>query len=358
MAPTSCRSIRKVAMGSGVLVTWLFGACGPSAASVVCADAGAAQPDAGPQTDGGSSVQPDGGARIVTTLWAGAMENGAGQLAQDEGFLYVAADSSILKIAKDGGTAATLAPTGANPGAGQSILAVNSQSVFFTRGFTSQPTNIQSVQKDGTGLKVVVANLGSSQVLESLQADDQHVYWANFAGSGPPQLQRADLDGSNGTVLHAGPVSSLVLDGPTLFWTDPGGPFAIDRIGVDGTGFSVVVAPGPMTAGGLVFTAGADILWEDTAGLHQSGLDGTNAQTLSFFPSLLAMVASSDDLYFVSSGGTGIVGRTSLDGSSPEVLATSPPPPSQLTANLVADGTNVYWLETDGANAELKTTAR
>ena len=74
---------------------------------------------------------------------------------------------------------------------------------------------------------------------------------------------------------------------------------------------------------------------------------------------MLATVVDQDGLYFATSGsGGGGIGRTNLDGLSPETLATAAGS-WHATPGLVVDETNVYWLENDsGAQGQLMTTTK
>ena len=103
----------------------------------------------------------------------------------------------------------------------------------------------------------------------------------------------------------------------------------------------------------------ADLFWVDTGGLHRSGLDGSGARVLSFFPTTRVMAVHQDKLYFVAPNratGTGMIGRTNLDGSSPETVANLDRNP---TKDFLVDNTNVYWIDlNDKLEGRLMTTAR
>ncbi len=166
-----------------------------------------------------------------------------GGLVADEKFLYWNAGGSILRIAKDGGTAETVVSE--NVGIGID-LAVDNERVYwanhgyYSAGSPSVPKPVYTAIKSGGKAEI----LAEEQMIPgSIVTDDRFVYWKTAAGINKKAKSGGELQTILQTTGNAN-VDEIVLNGDDLFFAlrDEGNSrFALKKLSKNG-GEAVTIA--------------------------------------------------------------------------------------------------------------------
>lgn len=135
------------------------------------------------------------------------------------------------------------------------------EQIFFTDGGADQAGGgigtIKSVNRDGTGLAVVVADAGGRPRGVVLDDVNEHLYWNDFGTPSVPGVTyKAGVDGSGKTVLvnHGqGGVNDIDVAGGHVYMSlsVSYAPFhGVRRVGTDGTGLVNLITTYPAPSGG------------------------------------------------------------------------------------------------------------
>jgi hypothetical protein len=232
--------------------------CGGSVSNRATGDAGAQVEAAGPAVDGGAPEGGAGGAAVdagdgvsfVPDVLATTGVADPAVLAVDSTSVYWNTAVAVMKVAKGGGQAVTLAAV-PQP----SAVAVDSSSVYF-----AALSQIMKVPLGG-GAPVTIAASGATQ---AIAVDAQSVYWSDNRGP----IDRVPLDGGAITYLGSGLCypERVAIDAHSVYWIDCG----ISKAPLGGGGPTVMLA-GTGNAGGLIAV--------DATGVYFTGLTSTAGVT-------------------------------------------------------------------------------
>jgi hypothetical protein len=176
----------------------------------------------------------------------------------------------------------------------------------------------------------------SSESIQQVAVDDDHIYWAENLIQKPPgfsfarSIGRAMLDGSGvnhdfiaGWTFPRGLITDIAVDATHIYWCEspafgPGSAGALGRANLDGTGTARAFIPFPSgTEPVAVAVDAAHIYWSNGANIGRANVDGTGVDH-SFISELRAgrvrdLAVGAGHIYWA--GGHGRIGRADLDGS-------------------------------------------
>jgi sugar lactone lactonase YvrE len=214
---------------------------------------------------------------------------------------------------------------------------------------------IKRANLDGSGQTTLVSGLPPDSTLPSftppvLDLAHGQMYWTDGINSGPGDIRRANLDGSEQTVLVTGLSAprGLALDpaGGQMYWAEGGASGKIWRANLDGSGVMTLlqVAPGPFAvaldiAGGKIYFARL------VAGdIQRANFDGSGQEILVHNPDPdgIALDLAGGKMYWTNLL-NGDIRRANLDGSGEEILIQGLSLPGFIALDLGAPGTAAYF---------------
>jgi hypothetical protein len=198
---------------------------------------------------------------------------------EGSGSLYMTdIDYGVYRGQLDGSGASVIIPVTWASGI---TLDVSAGHLFFSTSGLTQ--TLSQANLDGTG---VVSLTGGGPVSLALDATGQQLYQG-----GGPGIDRSDVDGTNLVpLISTSPydVESIALDvaGNAIYWTDSSN--SISRANLDGSNVTVLVSglvrgPGSIAhepLGLAVDPVGGKLYWDDDNGVSRADLDGTNSELL------------------------------------------------------------------------------
>jgi hypothetical protein len=226
-------------------------------------------------------------------------------LTVDQAHLFWSAGSSILRVAKTGGTMDEFAQNNSI-----NRLSLDDQHIYWTTQDTEQ-NNVNQITKEG----VFVQSLASAVNPTAVLGGRANVLF----GATSPQTSSNVV---NQVPVQGGAVNPLLFDG-----TDEIAALATDTAAVYwGTRGAT---PAPATPADVPQPLGS---------IKMAALDGSNIQVVaSGEPAILAVVADSTNLFW--SNGIGQVRTAPILGGAPMSLIEGPVGP----VSVAVDVTNVYW---------------
>ena len=256
-------------------------------------------------------------------------------------FVYWAnADGTSIGRAKINGTGANSAFI---PGlSGVHGVAVDSKYVYWTQG-TGATSTIGRANLDGTSPNP--SFIPSSSALNfttgypeaGVAVTSSAIYWVNTATS---RIGRADINGANpnGSLVNVGgdPICGVAADQNFVYWMDAGLGSAIGRANPDGTGPTLNFVPG--VTGNCGLAVDSNFLYWGASGRaigRAPVTGGAGSANNSFLPNAATTpntacgVAVNPQYLFWGNanagGGAGAIGRSNLDGGSPNPSLTGGP---------------------------------
>ncbi len=213
-------------------------------------------------------------------------------------------------------------------------------------GLEPSPPGIARANLDGTGTNL---SFLPTHAL-GLAVDSSHIYWADPKADA---IGRANLDGTAPNpafITGADNPQDVTVDSEHIYWTNAGDEKeetgTIGRANLDGTGASQSFITGATNPRGIDVDA-AHIYWVNggTETVARANLDGNAASVEEEFLHGASgdVAASATKIYFSrTSGIDGFIRWANLDGSGDDTIVTVPgadKPP----AGLALDGSHLYW---------------
>jgi sugar lactone lactonase YvrE len=226
-----------------------------------------------------------------------------------------------------------------------------SQFMYFSDGAGG---DIRRANLDGSGQVTLISGL-VRPIGPTLDLAGGQMYWAD---TGAGDIQRANLDGSGQTTLVSG-LPPADPDGPSayppaldlarsqMYWTDGtnSGPGVLRRANLDGSEQTILVTGLRGSRGVALDLAGGRMYWSDwTAGdIRRANLDGSGVTTLInglVDPDVVALDIAGGKMYWASIN-AGQILRANVDGSGKEILVRDPNGPISIALDLA--GGKMYW---------------
>jgi Domain of unknown function (DUF5050)/Low-density lipoprotein receptor repeat class B len=214
--------------------------------------------------------------------------------------------------------------------------------------------DIQRANLDGSGQTTLVSGLppadsdGPSAYPPALGLARGQMYWTDGTNSGPGVLRRANLDGSEQTILvtglSAGRGVALDLAGGMMYWSEALGG-RIRRANLDGSGLTTLLQePDPEVV--TLDTAAGKIYWcdQNSGEILRANLDGSGKEILVLnqnSPVSIALDLAGGKMYWGGHGGD--IRRANVDGTGQEILVTGQTRVTWISLDLGAPGTAVYF---------------
>jgi hypothetical protein len=213
---------------------------------------------------------------------------------------------------------------------------------------------------DGSGQTTLVSGLPPADPTPGVQPpalDLAHgqMYWTDGTNSGPGFLRRANLDGSEQTILVTGLSGarrvSLDLARGQMYWGE-GAIGRIRRANLDGSGVTTLIQEDLDDV--ALDLAGGKMYWTAySAGeIHRANLDGSGKEILvrnQNSPITIALDLAGGKMYWGSLNG-GDMRRANLDGTGQEILVSGQRLVASISLDLGAPGTAVYFALAAPAN--------
>ncbi len=245
---------------------------------------------------GGSvmKVAVDGGSATVLASGQDSPES----IALDATYVYWNASSSLMRVAKAGGT-----PSEAAFAYGGNAIGVDAANVYWVEG--GSPTG--SIWKTPIGSGPQSALAGDQDGPAGFATDASNVYWTTYYGGTVMSVPKA---GGTPTTLASGLESpvTVAVDSTTAYWGNA----------VGGSVLSV-----PLSGGGTTLLASG----QDTP--YVIAVDGTN-------------------VYWLTAGktaGAGALVYVSRAGGTPHVLVSGVGRPNGYSHGLALDAQSIYWVD-------------
>lgn len=248
-----------------------------------------------------------------------------GAAPESPGDLYYidAVDEYMRKMALDGsGTITDYLDLAGRTGVGLAYDAINDK-IYFSDFDTELFGNIWRMNRDGSGLEVIVENIDDPYAI-ALDVEGNKVYWGDYAGN----VSRADLDGSNVEIgiisVSAASFTGIALDlkNRKLYAYDLQEEFMYIAE-MDGSNLTPII-PDAYGYFVTVDTVNDKIYYEDQRTLKRANLDGSNIEVLTERETRMYGIVIDNDADKVYWGGrdSGQLNRADLDGSNREVLGS------------------------------------
>ena len=218
-------------------------------------------------------------------------------------------------------------------------VAVDSEHIYWAAAGTN---SIGRANLDGTEVsRSFIAIPAGTTTPCGPAVDGAHIWWASLSGTGGQgAIGRAKLDGTSveptffNSPTNASNPLSVTTSGNLIFWSnfDAGGPSpitpSIARAGIDGTPppalnfvpFTSPVFPTWLVANGSHLYSEASFNGGAGIQVERRNLDGTNAPSSSALMAVDGtggLALNGDKLYFADQF-QGTIGRSNLDGTSPD----------------------------------------
>ena len=299
-------------------------------------DAGTTSPDANVVPD--AAQAEDAGDSGVVELVSGIHPH---RMALDTTNVYWSDDSphALMMVPKSGGPATTLASYGVGlPFA----VATGTTDVYWSMTMDPQGSSIRKMPLGGGAETVVLSGL---QDVVNLVVDASHVYYDEIGGAG---VVRADLDGSNATVIIPSPkgfwMNTLALSGTTLCWSSSNGFYGV--IGCSNTDGSNPVTLVPQASMDSLATDGERLVYLDAGTLWSVDIQTQKATALVSWLSSSGMVAFDSTSVFFSTGEVTGLERVPLLGGAVVPLTKGY---FDYAEEIALDATNVFWMSSANA---------
>jgi sugar lactone lactonase YvrE len=221
---------------------------------------------------------------------------------------------------------------------------------------------IRRANLDGSGQTTLVSGLppsdsNPSAMPPALDLARGQMYWTDGTYYGPGVLRRANLDGSEQTILVTGLRSgrgvALDLAGGQMYWSELAAG-RIRRANLDGSGVTTLLQGLTSPLHVALDLAGGKIYWSDLyAGqILRANLNGSGQEILVRNlngPDGIALDLARGQMYWTNIFG-GDIRRANLDGTGQETLVTGLNYPDFISLDLGAPGTAVYFALAAPAN--------
>jgi sugar lactone lactonase YvrE len=222
---------------------------------------------------------------------------------------------------------------------------------------------IRRANLDGSGQTTLVSGLppadsnGPSAMPPALDLARGQMYWTDGTLYGPGVLRRANLDGSEQTILVTGLGNgrgvALDLAGGQMYWSE----FTAGRIrraNLDGSGVTTLLQRLTSPLHVALDLAGGKIYWSGyyAGQILRANLDGSGQEILvrnQNGPDGIALDLACGQMYWTNIN-NGDIRRANLDGTGQETLLTGLNHPDFISLDLGAPGTAVYFALAAPAN--------
>lgn len=257
-------------------------------------------------------------------------------VAVDETSVYFAlynSDGAVMKVPKAGGEVMTLKEGLDSP----SQLALDDANLYVSVAGSGQ---VLKISKDGADVAVLASGQGGPS---GLAIDATHVYWANYLGGSLVNVPKSG--GPTATLASELNPYRVGVGTTDLYWSgSSSGLRSVLKTG----GPSIQIASGnPRT----MVSDGTSVYWTDPgdATVKRADEDGGNPETLAAlevdaFPDGIAV----DELNVYWTVATGQVMKVAKTGGVPAVIADGQNQP----AIVAVDGSCVYWTNTSTTQRE------
>jgi hypothetical protein len=298
-------------------------------------DAASAKADTGPATKDAAAAKDTSVPEQVVML-AAANRDPCG-IAVDQTSVYWMNGPAVMRVAKGGGTAVTLA-------LGDwacSDLAVDDASLYWHGGMGK---DLLKIPLKG-GAPVTLASIeGSPTMLGLVAVDDVSVYWA--AGTDVMKVARgggtATTLASNTTIL----ARSLAVHGADIYWLADG----VEDVAISGgQPHTLVHSPGSGYYG--IAADGANVYWTSGTTPHGTVMKlavagGVPVTLASEQKAPNGIVVDDANVYWTNNSAGGAVMKVAIAGGTPVTLATGQAFPYGITV----DAKSVYWTNFGDSN--------